>query len=329
MTSESRLLRVGFFIAALAAAGPAAAAENALSWYLLGLRGPGAAVAPPVEGVFLQNDLYRYMGAVRREVSLPYGTSIGAGIGANATANMLTALWMTPARVLDGRLGLSLTQPYGGPTLTASATVVPPFGARMPLTVGARDSASFFGDPVVSGFLAWQSGNWYVQAGTSVNVPIGQYDAAGFANMSFHRWAVDPFLAVTWLDPATGIDVSATVGYTFNGTNTATSYRTGNEFHLEASVSKALTKELSVGVLGYYYEQTTGDSGAGATFGAFRGRVAALGGTVGYGFSVNGIPIQTRIKLFREFEARNRLENGTAAFLTVSMPVWVPNPPKP
>jgi len=328
MTIVNRIARAGLAVAALAAAAlPASAAENGIGWYLLGLRGPGAAVAPPVDGIFIQNDIYHFTGAAKKEKNLPLGAYVGAGIEGSVTADMLTVLWMTPARILDGRLGVSLTQPWGGPTISASATAVPPFGLRQPLSVGAKDTGSFFGDPVLTGFLAWQSGNWYLQTGTSVNVPVGQYDSVGFANMSFHRWAVDPFVAVTWRDPGTGIDVSTAVGYTFNGTNNATDYHTGDEFHIEAALSKAITKEFSAGILGYYYEQTTADSGSGATLGAFRGRAVALGGTIGYDFALNGIPISTRIKVFHEFETRNRLANGTSAFLTLSMPVWVPNPP--
>jgi hypothetical protein len=67
----------------------------------------------------------------------------------------------------------------------------------------------------------------------------------------------------------------------------------------------------------------TGDSGAGARLGDFKGRVTALGGTLGYTFAVDGRPISTRIKVFREFDARNRLE-GTAAYVTVALPLFVP-----
>jgi len=37
-----------------------------------------------------------------------------------------------------------------------------------------------------------------------------------------------------------------------------------------------------MGLIGYYYQQITGDSGLGAKLGPFKGRVVALGGTMAY-----------------------------------------------
>jgi hypothetical protein len=36
-------------------------------------------------------------------------------------------------------------------------------------------------------------------------------------------------------------------GFTFNQTNTATDYKTGDEFHLEWAATKYLTKEFTIG----------------------------------------------------------------------------------
>ncbi len=37
---------------------------------------------------------------------------------------------------------------------------------------------------------------------------------------------------------------------------------------------------------GYFYQQVTGDSGPGASLGDFKGRIAAIGGTMGYNFKM-------------------------------------------
>jgi hypothetical protein len=135
---------------------------------------------------------------------------------------------------------------------------------------------------------------------------------------------MDVFGSATWLDPELGIDISTSAGFTFNGVNHYTDYHTGDEFHVEAAASKFLTKDFSVGLMGYYNQQVTGDSGQGATLGPFKGRVAAFGGTAGYTFHLGQIPISTRIKVFREFDSKNRLQNGRVGLLTLSMPLWVP-----
>ena len=96
---------------------------------------------------------------------------------------------------------------------------------------------------------------------------------------------------------------------------------------LEWSASKYLSKELSVGLVGYFYDQLTGDSGRGDRIGPFKGRVTALGGEIGYTFKVGEIPVSTNVRVFREFDVRNRF-TGTATYLTISAPLWVA-PPKP
>jgi hypothetical protein len=137
-----------------------------------------------------------------------------------------------------------------------------------------------------------------------------------------NRPAFDLTGALTYLDPQIGIELSVAPGITFNWRNPATDYTTGTEFHVEWSASKFLTKDLSIGLIGYHYQQLTEDTGPGNRIGPFKGRVTALGGTVGYTFQVGGIPISTRLKVFQEFNTKNRLE-GTAAYLTVSLPLWV------
>ena len=102
----------------------------------------------------------------------------------------------------------------------------------------------------------------------------------------------------------------------------ATDYKTGDEFHLEWAATKYLTKEFTIGLVGYYYQQLTPDTGTGARLGAFEGRVVSLGGSIGYTFEVGKLPISTRLKVYREFDAVNHLE-GTAGFFTVSMPLAI------
>ena len=106
------------------------------------------------------------------------------------------------------------------------------------------------------------------------------------SNVSLNRPAIDVFGAITWLDPAIGWDLSAAAGFTFNRTNTATDYKTGDEFHLEWAATKYLTKEFTIGMVGYFYQQLTPDSGTGARLGGFEGRVVALGGSIGYTFEL-------------------------------------------
>jgi hypothetical protein len=57
----------------------------------------------------------------------------------------------------------------------------------------------------------------------------------------------------------------------------------------------------------------------------YKGRVTAVGGTVGYTFTAGHTPISTRLKVLREVEVENRFQ-GTIGFVQVSFPLWVPTP---
>ncbi len=308
-------IRAALLCCALASqTGSGLGAENGSGFYLLGSKGPAAAILPPA-GLYLQNDLYLYDGRAGGGRELPVGGRIGADLRVRTFIEMPTLLWTTPWEVFGGRLALTATAVVGGPDLKANI-VVGPFLGR------GSDSIFTFGDPVFGAVLGWNSGNFHWSLNTALNVPIGDYRKGALANISFNRWAGDVSAAATWFDPTVGIDISGVAGVTFNGENPATNYRTGTEFHFEGAVSKYLTPNLSVGAVGYYYQQISGDGGRGATLGPFRGRVAALGATASYSFTLGKLPITARVKVFREFDVKNRLE-GTSGTLTISMPLYV------
>jgi hypothetical protein len=102
----------------------------------------------------------------------------------------------------------------------------------------ANDSLTTFGDPVLGAFVGRSAGNFHWQIVETVNVPIGDYQSDALADIALHRWVGDTSVTATWLDPAIGVDVSGAAGITFNGNNPSTDYRTGTEFHAEATISK-------------------------------------------------------------------------------------------
>lgn len=305
---------------AISAGGASAfAAEGGAGFYLLGSRGPMAGFVPP-PGIYLQNDVYFYSAKADVSRTFPFNGQIVAGIDADVWIEMPTVVWSTPLSVLNGNLALSVTPVIGGPSLDFDARLTGPLGNTT--AVNLNDSTFTYGDPVLSAMIGWHHGNFHWQTGVSVNVPIGDYEKNALANISFNRWAADVFGAVTWLDPTIGLDLSVAAGVTFNGENDFTQYRTGNEFHVEWSAEQHLSKQVSIGFIGYYYHQLTGDSGAGAVLGPFKGRTLALGGTVAFNFEVDRTPWSLRLKAFKELDVENRLE-GTSGFLTVSVPLHV------
>lgn len=303
----------------LAFASPVMAAENGIGFYLLGGRGPMAGYIPP-PGVYVQNDVYYYSGAADANRRFLSGGQLIADVQADLRADFLTGTWVLPQEVLGGNLAIGVILPAGRPKVTANVLFNP--AEFDPLARRATDDAFVFGDPVATASLGWHSGNWHWNVTGMLNIPAGDYREGEIANLAFNRWAGDISGAVTWLDAESGIELSAAAGFTFNGTNDATDYTTGTEFHVEWAATKALTKQLSVGLVGYYYDQITGDSGPGARLGSFEGQVTALGGTIAYNFELGQTPVSTRLKIYREFDAVNRLE-GTAGYVTISFPLSV------
>lgn len=288
----------------------ASAAEGGSGVYLLGLRGAGAGVTPP-PGVFFSNQFYRYSGSIEGSIPFEGGRILGRG-DVSALVAVPTILWVTPAEIAGGRVGLSLTAPYGRVDVD---------GRIGPIALSDRTTA--FGDPSVTAFLGWRHDNLHWQLGATGFLPVGGYKKGALANVAKNRLAVDVFGTMSWIDPALGLDVSNVVGVTFNAENRATNYRTGTEFHWEWSVTKKFENGLSVGPAGYYYRQLTDDTGSGAVLGGFRGETLAVAGVLGFDFVAGGIPVSTKLRYFHEVKTKNRLK-GNAVFLSLSMPLWVP-----
>lgn len=301
--------------------GPVQAAEGGHGVYLLGLKGPGAGITPP-PGVFLSNTVYWYQGSNGANRPFPVvGGRTVADVKATVWLDLPALTFVTPLEIFGGHFAINALIPLGGPSVDANATLFSAFLSGSP-SRALRDSASTYGDPAVTAFVGWHAGNFHWTAGVTGFFPVGDYQQGALANVANHRGAADFNGALTWLDPAIGLDVSIAAGITTSRENTATKYRTGNEFHVEGAITQNFGPQFSLGVVGYYYEQLSGDSGLGATLGAFKGRAAALGGSVGYNFKLGELPVSARVKVYREFDVKNRLE-GTAGFFSLSMPLYV------
>ena len=217
--------------AAILAASPAKASEGGASFYLLGSGGPGAAVMPPVEGIFFDNTFYFYSGEASADRQFVVGGNLVAGLDAKIIADFATVLWVPGTNALGGTLAIGAALPVGYPAVTVDAVITGPLGGQ--IAVSRNDQELISADPVLTAALGWNTGgNTHVQLSTTINIPIGHYREDELANLSFHRWAVDTSLAFSWHDPKAGWDISAKAGVTFNGTNDHTDYNTGNELHL-------------------------------------------------------------------------------------------------
>ena len=89
--TSAGLLGGGIAAAMLLLASTAEASESASSVYLLGSGGPGAAIVPPIEGVFLVDTQYHYSGEAGVDREFVIGGNVVAGLDARVDANFATA----------------------------------------------------------------------------------------------------------------------------------------------------------------------------------------------------------------------------------------------
>ena len=128
---------------------------------------------------------------------------------------------------------------------------------------GRSDEVTGFGDLAPLASLRWNHGVHNYMTYITGDIPVGAYDPTRLANLGIGHGAVDAGFGYTYFDPKTGNEFSAVLGFTYNLENQQTDYKNGVDMHLDWGASKFLTKQLQVGLVGYFYEQISPDSGSG------------------------------------------------------------------
>jgi hypothetical protein len=301
------------------------AAEEGKGFYLLGSRAHMAGILPG-PGSYFANEFYFYDGGANVSVDFPIGDLVvQGGLDATVAIDLMTGLHVLPGEILGGSLAIGLTLPMGWQEIGVRGTVTGPNGQ----VSGATSEDDFeVGDPVLVAALGWHDGNMHWQLGGLLNVPIGSYDADDLVNLGFNRWAFDLTGSATYLDLATGIEMSGALGFTFNGENLDTGYKSGTEFHAEFAASKLFANGMSLGVVGYHYQQLSGDSG-GSTASqqallvltdGFKGRTTTIGPSVGMMLPVGDRMLNINLRWYHELEVKYRPE-GDAVLFSASVPL--------
>jgi hypothetical protein len=154
----------------------------------------------------------------------------------------------------------------------------------------------------------------------AAGIPVGAYELGRLANISSNHWSIDGGVGYTYFDPSKGHEFSAVAGLTYNFENPETDYQNGIDFHLDWGASQFLSEQTHVGLVGYVYQQLTGDSGEGAVLGDFKSRVIAVGPQFGYFFPMNGEKAYLNLKGYYEFDAENR-PSGWNGWATIAIPL--------
>jgi hypothetical protein len=314
-TSLNKSMCAGMLLAA--ASTVSMADEGGVSFWLPGQMGSFAAV-PGDPGWSLGAVYYHSTTSAGGDKAFPRGGRINAGLDVDADLIFLAPSYAFAEPLLGAQAAVSVTGAFGRVKVDVGATLTGPGGGT--LSGGQGDSLTSVADLYPQASLKWNRGVHNYMAYTMLGVPVGAYETGRLANLGTNHWSADVGGGYTYLNEKTGREFSAVLGFTYNFENDATQYKNGIDGHLDWAASQFLSERTHVGLVGYFYQQLTGDSGAGATLGDFKSRVSAIGPQVGYFFPVGGKKWYLNLKGYYEFDASNRPE-GWNAWLTLAIPL--------
>ena len=290
--------------------------EGGTSFWLPGQFGSLAAIAAE-PGWSLPVMFYHYDGNASSGKEFEIAGDITAGLDAKADLLFMVPTYTFYDPVLGGQAAVSLAGLYGRMQVDVQATLGVPDGP--PLSGQKSDALTSAGDLYPSGSLRWNAGAHNFMTYSMFGVPTGSYEQGRLANIGSNHWSADAGGGYTYLNEG-GQEFSVTAGYTYNWENHDTDYRNGDSLHLDWGASQFLSEHWHAGLVGYFYEQVTGDSGSGATLGGFESSVGGVGPQVGYLFKLKGQSAYVNLKGYQEFDAKNRPE-GWSVWLTLALPL--------
>ncbi len=302
---------------ALAPVSPVGAAEFGTGIYVLGYQSALAGYMPD-PGFYLRNDLYVYQGNAD---IIPFSKRVEVELRSRLITDMIGATYVTPLEIFGAHYAVGMIWSSATNSFLKGKLAV---DTRFPvinrlLTRAEEGEYTGVSDLVITPLnLGWHLGQFHLMAFGNVYAPVGSYDPNRRLNTGLNRVAVEPNLAVTWLQPQYGQEVSLSMGYTMNFQNPATQYTTGQEFHLEYYLGQHLPKGFALGLAGYLYNQMTADTGSGASLGAFHGQTIALGPCLSFNSKIGSHAIGVNARYYNELKVHNRFD-GQAFFLTLSL----------
>lgn len=336
-SNQPRLRRIGLIAAsAVLALSPeiSRADESGVSFWLPGTFGSLAAVPTTPGwsmGAVYYHWSYQAAGAAAAAREFRVGrfsptVNLNLNLALNGQADLLflapTYTFATP--VLGGQLSVGVTGVFGRNSNELNGTLTTTVGPIVTTRQGfLNDALTSYGDLYPMLKLKWNEGvNNYMVYATG-DIPVGDYSPTRLSNIGIGHGAIDVGGGYTYMNPATGTELSGVAGLTYNFKNPDTQYQSGIDFHFDWGVSQFLSKQVFVGFVGYAYQQITDDFGQPAVLGGFRSRVAGIGPQIGYIFPIGANQAFLGLKGYGEFDAANR-PSGWNTWLTFSISEAVP-----
>jgi hypothetical protein len=313
--------------------------EAGVSFWLPGLYGSLAAV-PQQPGWALATIYYHTSVKADGNVSAARQVEVGrfttalnvdvnARLKASADLGLFIPSYVFATPVFGGQLSVGMMAVYGRTSTSLAGSASATLGPLSIIRSGTiSDTTTGFGDLYPQAALRWNAGVHNFMTYVTGDIPVGTYNSSDLANIGIGHAAIDGGVGYTYFNPQTGREFSAVGGLTYNFKNTSTNYRNGTDFHLDWGASQFLSKQVHLGLVGYFYNQLTADSGQPAFLGSFKSRVDGIGPQIGFIFPVGQMQGYLNIKGYKEFDSANR-PDGWNAWLTFVISPAAPGAPPP
>ncbi len=193
---------------------------------------------PTTPGGFFKPMYINYQGSASARV--PTAAGIVANLNADANTLVLGAGYGIEQTILGGgHYGVAAILPYTWLSISGDSPAV---GGRR-----IQNSVSGIGDlTVVPVMLAWKSENRQSDFLLPIYTPTGSYQVGRLGNTGLNHWTFDPIVGAAYSNAKSGFNASAHLGYAMNTENNATSYKSGNVLHVDASVRQDLPARFRV-----------------------------------------------------------------------------------
>jgi len=284
---------VRFVLVAGLAALPGLLQAQPSAHYVPGFEGiKGASLPPP--GIYVRDYNLAYYAT---RVNDSAGRSAGPpNLDSFFYGNVPRVIWITDTKFLGGYVGVDALLPLIYKSLTA----------------GSYDSSTFgIGDLFAESTLSWHPKQFDLAVGAGVHMPTGDSPSQAYqmtTRAGLGYWTPMLTAGATWyIDQEKTWAVSALNRYEINTEQRDTHITPGQAYTLEWGVSKTVAKVVDLGVVGYYQQKVTTDSGTGAS--KDRDRVAAIGPEVSVAFPKQMLFISLRYDY--EFMAEARAQGHT------------------
>ncbi len=271
--------------------------------YVPGIEGIKAASLPP-PGIYLRDYNVYYQSGTLND-SQGHNIS-GADPKAIIYANVPRLLWITDMTLFGGSIGFDALLPLQYTSLRVN-------------TPGGQFNEAAFGVGDLFGEVTWSShsAHWDFALGYGIWAPIGENSPGLSTDAGMGYWTHMITAGATFYpDAGKQWAISALNRYEISTQKDGTESRPGNAWTIEGGISRALSKTVDLGVVGYYQMQTSASGGDPTGYlGANRDKVAAIGPEIGVFYP--SYTLGWSLRYLYEFMSENRLQGHTVA-LTIT-----------